>query len=78
MAAAILFHVIPWFLLYSHPTPHYSRIKAERRSRLKAMEERAKKGVSLLIFTILSSVGLTYPFLVAKRRGESDSRFREG
>ena len=36
-------------LLYLHSIPHDSRIKAERQSRLKAMEERAKKGVSPLV-----------------------------
>lgn len=67
MAIAALFHITPLFLLYSLSTLlHYSRIKAERRSRLKAMEERAKKGVSPLVFTVLSSTGLTYSFSVVE------------
>lgn len=40
---------------------HDSRIKAERRSRIKAMEERAKKGVSFLAPTAPFLVNLTYP-----------------
>jgi len=67
MAVAALFHVIPpVFVVFTLYTLHHSRIKAERRSRLKAMEERAKKGVSPLVFTILSSMGLTYPFPVVE------------
>ena len=40
---------------------HDSRIKAERRSRIKAMEERAKKGVSSLAPTAPFLVNLTDP-----------------
>jgi len=55
------------FLLYLHSTPHGSRIKAERRSRLKAMEERAKKGVSPLQCLIVTlRMNLTHSLTVVE------------
>ena len=59
-------------------TLYSSRIKEERRSRLKAMEERAKRGVSPVTSITLSSIDLTYPITAIERGGESDSRQRKG
>lgn len=52
------FILSPGFVILVFYIPRRSRIKAERRSRVKAMEERAKRGVSHLVFIALLSVDL--------------------
>ena len=58
--------------------PHNSRIKAERESRIKAMEARGKRGMSRIGCIVLSWIKLGCAPTVVERRGESHSRCREG
>ena len=70
--------LIPSLVVFLFCIPHNSRIKAERESRIKAMEARAKRGVSRIGCIALSWIKLGCVPTVVERRGESHSRCREG